>query len=126
MAVHTKIENSGPGFLPREPNSSTPIQTATQISTQDGAGTAVYSPKASVGTTPVLLTTPNNATTLTVYFSAAGRIGENATLDGSGTGKGYQVVPATTLVTIPCAYHSGIYVAAETGTITVYFHYELI
>lgn len=103
-----------------------PIQTPTVVVFQDATATPVVSPKTSLGTTPLALTVPTGAINVVFYASAAGRWGNNSTLDGSGSGKGYMPIPATTMASFPVAGMSTIYVRAETSTITLSFQFELL
>lgn len=113
------------GQLPRD-SSSMLVQAPTLIQFQDAAGTPVISPKTSLGTTPQLFTVPAGAVTFIFQCSAAGRYGDNSTLDGSGTGKGYKVANASTDCRVGCAGMTSIWVRAESGTITCDFMFEVI
>lgn len=100
------------------------IQIAGDFLCEDGAASPVISPKTSIGTTPQKLTVPDNALICVLKGSAAIRYGENATLDGSATGKGYRTAAANTEVEVPVTKMSQLYVSAATGTVTVDFHFE--
>ncbi len=100
------------------------IQVAGNILAEDGAGTPVISPKGSIGTTPQKITVPANSLWCVIQSDAVMWFGENATLDGSATGKGYAIIAADVPVRIPVSRMSSFYVRAASGTIAVDFYFE--
>jgi hypothetical protein len=94
---------------------------------QDATGTPIVSPDTDVGTTPVALTIPSTAKYLYLRATAAIRYGSNATLDGTGTGKGYMYLPAYEMSPpIPVQDAVAVYVRidASSGTCSVYQEWE--
>lgn len=113
------------GFLPHDLNRNA-IPLAAKLQFEDGTGTPVVSPKTAVGTTPQAFVVPAKAVSLTFRTSADARYGDNATLDGSGTGKGYKTASGGSDVFYPCANAGTVYIRAETGTVTVEFLFEML
>jgi hypothetical protein len=113
------------GTLPRDANGR-PIQAASHLVFQDATATPVVSPKTGV-TTAQGFTVPANALTFIFKGTTAIRYGDNATLDGSGSGKGYKTASASTEVCYPCAGLAGtlIYVSA-TAASDIDFAFELL
>ena len=98
---------------------------ATSIALQDGAVTPVVSPKTGI-TTAQKFTPPSGALAMIFQASAACRYGDNQYLNGSATNKGYKSGQALSDISVPCFNQAPIYIAAETGTITVDFLFELL
>lgn len=119
------IDGSIPGIMPWDANKS-PMNVARRILCEDATGTPIISPKTAVPVTPLLFTRPSNAVAFVFRASATAYYGENATLDGSATGKGYHTASANVDCVVPCAGMTGVYVRAASGTVTVDFHWELM
>ncbi len=113
------------GAMGRDKNFD-PIQVSRSILCQDATPTPVISPKASVPVTPLLFTCPPGAVILVFRPSATAWYGENATLDGTGTGKGYKIASANADTVVPCRGMTGVYIRAASATITVDFFFELL
>lgn len=94
------------------------------FTTQDGAGSAVDSPKTSVGTTPVSLTAPAHARFVTLQGEAAIRVGRNGTLDGTAD-EGYDQLMAYEKEAYPIRPGQLIYfrIDAASGTTSVNFKF---
>jgi len=108
--------------LPLDPNGN-PIQVARSIQTQDGTGTPQDSPKTSV-TTVLTLVPPANAVVCWIQSSVAGRVGDNATLDGTAD-EGYFPLAADTPKAIPCAGGGNVYFLPDSSA-SVYFYFEMM
>jgi hypothetical protein len=94
-----------------------------RIWTQDATATPIISGATNtVGVASLTLTPPAGASQLMVKCSAAFRWGDNATLDGAGTGKGYVPANAEEWVEIPSAGPS-IYFKPVTGTANFHFFF---
>lgn len=102
------------------------IPFAGSIVTQDAAATPVVSPKTTIGVTPQSFKTPANAIYFIFRSTAACRYGDNSTLDGGGAYRGYKKASAGGDVMIPCSGISELYIRAESGTVDVDFHYEVL
>ena len=109
--------------LPRDANQH-PIQVAQSLRFSDATGTPIQSPKASVGTSGQAFVVPTGALAMTFRADAAGYVNASGTFDSSN---GYYTFAANTDFTYPCANLGGssIYIAAASGTITVYFMFEM-
>jgi hypothetical protein len=94
------------------------------FTTQDGAGSAVDSPKTSVGTTPVSLTAPAHTRFVTLQGEAAIRVGRNGTLDGTAD-EGYDQLMAYEKEAYPIRPGQLIYfrIDAASGTTSVNFKF---
>ena len=102
------------------------IQAPTSLQFYDASGTAIYSPKTSVGTTAVEFVTPANAAFMVFRCSAASRYGPQATLTGASTATAYKVGDALVDIRYPVANVASVFIRAETGTLTVDFMYEMV
>lgn len=93
--------------------------------TQDGAGSAVDSPKTSVGTNVVSLTAPALSRSVTLMADAAIRVGRNGVLDGTAN-EGYDYLPAYTKQIFPIRPGNLIYfrINAASGTCNVFFAFN--
>lgn len=102
-----------------------PIQAATRIQNQDATGSP-YVGGFTLTATPITMVVPPLAVSLVVCPASAIRVGDNVTLDGSGAGKGYTIVPANTPFEFACINMTNIYMRTETGSVVVGFHFKLI
>ena len=104
-----------------------PIQSAGRLKFQDGATVPIVSPKTNVGTTAQAFRVPAGALAMVFNCSGACRYGDNSHLDGTAADKGYDIGAADEAIVYPCCGMEGkdIYVRAESGTVTVRFHFEL-
>ena len=109
--------------LPRDGNSDA-VQVAQTMRFHDATGTPIQSPKASVGTSGQAFVVPAGALTMIFQADAAVYCNLVGTFDSSN---GYYKVAANSDFVFPCANLAGssIYIAAATGTVTVYFMYEM-
>ena len=91
------------------------------IVTQDETSTPNVSPKTAVDSV-LTLVPPANAVGLTFQCSVAAKYGDNATLDGSASGKGYKNAKANTDCYVGCANGKPIYILpASSATIDFLF-----
>lgn len=105
------------GAVPKDGN-GTPINDAQTASFQDATATPQISPIATV-TTVKTIVVPSFAIKFVVRPRGANmRIGNNATLTGSGDGHGYFFVYDGESFEYPCADGGNIYFASDSGTIT--------
>lgn len=100
------------------------IQVAQTLQFSDGTGTPQQSPEAAVPTTGTAFVVPAGALCMVYQADAATYVNAAATLDGDN---GYHKVAANTDFCFPCAGLAGssIRIAAVTGTVTVYFYFEM-
>jgi hypothetical protein len=112
-------------MLPRD-SANHRLQVANSLQMEDGAGTPVVSPKTGIDTTPQAFTVSDGAVAMVFSPSGDCRYGDNSFLDGSASGKGYRAGLADSEISYPCSGVSTIYVRAETGTISVSFHFEML
>lgn len=110
--------------LPRDANNQ-PIQSPASLQFSDATGTPITSPRASVGTSGQAFVVPTGAVSFSYTCSAATFYSAESQFDSS---HGYNAAAANTVVSYPCANMAGssIYVAAQSGTVTVYFHFEML
>ncbi len=113
------------GTLPTDAN-NVGIQAPRLLQFQDATATPIVSPKTSIGTTPQAFVVPTGAVTMIFSGSATIRYGDNSTLDGSAANKGYKLGQASTDQRYACAGVSTIYIAANSGTVTVDFMFEIV
>ena len=113
------------GKLPKDQNNHI-IQVAAKLQFEDGAVSPVISPKTGVPVTPQAFTVPQGATVMILRPSADARVGNNATLDGSATGKGYKKASGGADFVYPVAGVTAVYVRAEAGTVDVDFCFEML
>lgn len=110
----------GPGARPIGANSE-PIQEFSKLQYEDSAAAKV-SAFTLGAVTPVQLVVPANALVCVVKCSGQFKYGDNETLDGSGTGKGYKLGEAAVDVVIPCSHpNTAIYLLSVSGNITCDF-----
>ena len=103
------IDNRGGGALPLDANGNA-IQSGTEFLTEDATGTPVISPFTTTNADVKTLTVPENVAAC--VFTPVGadiRVGENVTLDGTGTGKGYVVIPDKTSQAYPVAGMTSVF-----------------
>ena len=93
------------GKLPREIGSHQTLQVAHTIVCEDASGTVKPSPL-TLTTSVAALVPPIGAVTVTMTCTAIWWIGENTTLDGAATLKGYAAIPANAIITLPCRVSS--------------------
>ena len=101
------------------------LESVDALSFSDGAGTAVVSPKTSVGTGVVTLTRATGGKYMYLTASAALRYGDNTSLDG--TNGGYMYLSAyEPSHAIPIGNETALYIRINdtTGTCTVWFEYQ--
>lgn len=110
--------------LPRDANKY-PLQQASALLFQDATGTPIVSPKTSVGTTAQAFVVPAGGVNMVFRGTAALRYGKTSTLDGSA-GNGYRKASANSDVVYPCSNVTTLYIRAESGTVDVDFHFELL
>lgn len=91
--------STAPGALPLDRNGES-VQDFKRFEYQDAHATPKVSPY-SLTVTPTLITIPTGARALVAKGSGAWRYGDNATIDGSGSGKGYKTGAAGVEVVIP-------------------------
>lgn len=91
-----------------------------RFTVQDAKSPPHVSPM-SLGTTPVQIIVPSGAVVMVAKGDGIFWFGDNATLDGSGTGKGYKVAAADKDTFIPVTDQSTLYVKAASGTIAFDF-----
>lgn len=91
----------GTGARPKDANSET-VQEFSKLQYQDSAAAKV-SPF-TLSSTAVNLVIPANALVCVVKCTQDFRYGDNSTLDGSGSGKGYKIGLAGVDVVIPCSH----------------------
>lgn len=115
------------GQLPKDASGQR-LQNAQKLTFIDAAGTPVYSPKTSVGTTPQAFVVPTNAVNMIIRCDAAFRYGDNATLSGASTTTAYMIggSGADTIYPVAGLNGSSVYVKAESGTVTVSFMFEML
>ena len=115
----SKIFSSG--LTPRDANMQA-LGTAGRLTVEDGASTALESPRTSIGSSKVLLTRPTNGVKINITpATQALRVGTNAT-----HATGYMLIPAGERVSLPVADLTGVYIAANASTTTVYFDFETL
>ena len=119
---------TAPGGLPLDEN-GTSVQEYKRMEYQDAHATPKISPY-SLTTTPTLITIPTGARALIAKGSGTWRYGNNATLDGTGAGKGYKTGEAGVDVIIPVTQTLSetdgttaivLYAKGDSGTITLDF-----
>ena len=110
---------------PRDGNAAV-LQIAAKIQSFDATGTPVLSPKTSVGTTPQPFVVPDGAVDMVIRCTGTFRYGTNATLDGTSVAKTYMLGGANADTHFPCRDVATIYVAADSGTVTVYFMFQML
>ena len=113
------------GRMPTD-NLGMPIPNSVGVVNQDGSDTPVVSPATSITTTAKDFIPPAGAVAFIFQATAACRYGNNAVLDGSAANKGYKKGGALTDTSVPCANKAPIYIRAETGSIDVDFHFEVL
>jgi len=95
-----------------------------RVWTQDATGTPIVSgATATIGVASLTLVPPSGANGLKIKCSAAMVWGDNATLDGAGSGKGYVPAVAEEWVVIPTSGRSSIYIKPATGTANFHFFF---
>lgn len=109
--------------LPKDGNSEA-VQVAQTLAFADATATPIQSPKASVGTSGQAFVVPTGALTMVFQADAAVYVNLVGTF---GSSNGYYKVAANSDFVFPCANLAGssIYIAAATGTVTVYFMFEM-
>jgi hypothetical protein len=97
---------------------------AQRLQFSDATGTPVQSPKTSVGTGGQAFVVPAGAFTFTFRADAAGYVSSSGAFDSSN---GYYQFAANTDFVYPCANMAGssIYIRSVSGSITVYFMFEM-
>ncbi len=120
------VDNPGAGGLPRGPNGE-PIQVASSIQTQDDTGTPEISPKTVTNGAVITLIVPDNAVVCNLTaFDNDLRFGDNATLDGTGDGKGYNIIPSGSSRPVACAGMAKVYLLGDTATVVTGFDFEML
>ncbi len=70
---------------------------------------------------------PTGAVVMIMQSAGPLRYGDNVTLDGTGTGKGYAFSAMDTDVRVPCANGDNIFVRNDvTGTNNLFFFFEML
>ncbi len=90
------------------------------IQTTDATASPVASP--ATVTTGTTITVPLNATSVTIYSSAALRISETSTTMSTS----YFAIPATTVMTIDVARMASFYLKQDSGSCTVQFFFAVV
>jgi hypothetical protein len=113
------------GILMRDYNNIA-IDEATAMICEDN-NTPNISPISTVSDVPIIkFVAPAKARAMVFKSSQTLRYGENATLDGSATGKGYMKAAASTITRVPIGPAGVLYMRADSTAGGVDFYFELL
>jgi len=109
------------GLAPRDGNMQCLFKPS-RIATADGAGTALTSPRTSVSSSIITLTSPSSAVYVNLYCADQDiRLGVDVAHSG-----GYTFLKRAIKHKIPVSDMTAVYVRLNAGTSTVYFDYETL